>query len=102
MISSIRGLFGRMPAVSSATLAFVVGNEAGDLDSIVSCIAYSHILSLSPHNHWKFVPLVQFKRNEFRFRKDAVWLFGLCGVELDQVDAPNGPFLPQCSFGLIF
>eukprot|EP00300_Choanocystis_sp_HF-7_P027982 c33312_g1_i1.p1 GENE.c33312_g1_i1~~c33312_g1_i1.p1 ORF type:complete len:405 (+),score=64.63 c33312_g1_i1:36-1250(+) len=75
---------------SPRNIAFVLGNEGGDLDSIVSSIAYAHVLTVAyPHTDQVFVPLAQFPRNDFRLRKDAVWLFKLCEFDMDDKLAPK-------------
>lgn len=77
-------------ASKSASLQICVGNEAGDLDSIVSSIAIS-FLKNALHQHTtttttttRAIPLMPFPRSEFRLRRDAVYLFSLVGFQFDE------------------
>jgi exopolyphosphatase len=65
-------------------LILVVGNEAGDLDSIVSSIGMAYLKSVV--NKTPCVPLIPFTREEFRLRRDAVYLFDLVGFVLCQTN----------------
>ena len=83
--------------MKSSTLQICVGNEAGDLDSIVSAIATSFLKNaLHQHNTSSStssttttttcaIPLIPFPRSEFRLRRDAVYLFSLVGFQFDEI-----------------
>lgn len=88
------GAAARRPALRPT---LVLGNMAGDLDTMVSSVvtAYTrHLASLEPARteptvHSPLVvPLMPFARREFRLRQDAVALFGHCGFTFDAEGAP--------------
>lgn len=68
-----------------------IGNQAGDLDSMVTALmaAYTRSLigplegTLSLH-----VAIMPLERKQFRLRRDAVLLFDHCGFEFDEEGAP--------------
>ena len=70
---------------SAAAVVVSVGNDAGDLDSLVSAIAYAEWQQAATPEAAEvlFVPLAPFKRRDFRLRTDATLLFEHCGVPLD-------------------
>jgi len=57
---------------------FVVGNEAADVDSLVSAYAMARILD---SDKVQGIALAQIPREEFRLRGDALALFGCAGSE---------------------
>jgi len=63
----------------------VFGNEAGDLDSIVSSLAAAHLLRAMGT---PAVAVCTFPRAEFRLRNDAVVAFKRAGWALDATVAP--------------
>ena len=87
----------------SSVHAVSVGNEAGDLDSIVSALGLaflsSHTNRFIDRTHSNpssrdsatlVLPLVPFARGDFRLRRDAVFLFKLAGFLFDDVtESPN-------------
>ena len=77
----------RQPQHPQQPLTFCVGNEAGDLDSIVSSIATAYLHTAA--HATRTVPLLPFNRAEFRLRRDAVFLFNLVGFDLDTQSAPK-------------
>ena len=88
----INGLAYRLhPGASPAARAAVVsiGNDAGDLDSLVSAIAYAEWQQACvPMTDVVFVPAAPFARRDFRLRTDASLLFEHCGIALDAAGAP--------------
>ena len=69
----------------SAKVVQVYGNEAGDLDSIVSSLAAAHLLRAMGT---PAVAVCTFPRAEFRLRNDAVVAFKRAGWALDATVAP--------------
>ena len=60
---------------------FVLGNEAADLDSMVSAVACGYLLSgLAPDDAPPFAPLVNTPRADFKLRTEAVFLFASLGL----------------------
>ena len=73
--------------VATDKIIFAVGNEAGDLDSIVSSIGIAWLYNaLDTTDATRVVPLIPFPRNEFRLRRDVVYLFHLVGFHLNPTD----------------
>lgn len=78
---------------------FVMGNESADLDSIVSAIAYAHLLNFENHSlsHQLYLPLLNLHRKEFFLRKDILYLFQLLNISLEDLlfldDVPLNPLL---------
>lgn len=64
---------------------FVVGNEAADVDSLVSAYAMAHLLH---SDEVQGIALAQIPRDEFRLRGDALALFRDAGVELAADGSP--------------
>ena len=67
----------------------VFGNEACDLDSIVSAVGQAFLLSRSSVELSESVPVIPIARADFRLRRDAVYLFKLAGFKLDGEEAPT-------------
>jgi exopolyphosphatase len=63
---------------------FVLGNESGDLDSIVSSIAFAYLLNCENSNQL-YVPLMNFRKEEMALRKDALYLFDLLNISIDDL-----------------
>ena len=60
----------------------VMGNEAADLDSMASAVAYAYLLnSLSLDK--TIVPLLPIPRADFKLRTEAVYVFNQAGVDVD-------------------
>jgi len=64
----------------------VIGNEAGDLDSLVSALAMAAWQPFGGGALW--VPVAPFARCDFRLRQDACLLFRHAGLTFDDADAP--------------
>lgn len=62
----------------------ILGNEAGDADSIISALAYGHVLSLSssstPNSSTVLVPLASIPRQDIKLRNDVLLLLGFVGI----------------------
>lgn len=65
----------------SEKLRIVVGNQSGDLDSIVSAISYAYFSSL--YEDRKIIPLLNFPRKELRLRKDVIYLLSQTGIDTE-------------------
>jgi len=74
---------------SGKKVTVVIGNEAADLDSMASSVAYAYYLYLSGVNA---VPVMNIPRNDFALRTEAVYLFGEASINpeillfLDDID----------------
>lgn len=71
----------------------VLGNTAGDVDTIVSSIVLAYARHAffdgpPPSPDAITIPLMPFARREFRLRQDAVALFAHCGFAFDAEGAP--------------
>ncbi len=66
---------------------FVMGNESGDLDSIISSISYAYLLSQQEGatENEIYLPLLNFYREEIDLRKDIFFLFQLLQVSTDDL-----------------
>ncbi len=60
----------------------VIGNEAADLDSMVSAVTYAYYLYLSGVNA---IPLVNIPRGDFVLRTEAVYLFSAASLSPEQL-----------------
>lgn len=71
----------RTAAKAGRACRFVLGNEAADLDSMVTAIATGYYLGeVAPDGGPPFVPLVNAPRADFKLRTEAVYLLGSVGV----------------------
>ncbi|KZP12518.1 DHH phosphoesterase [Athelia psychrophila] len=85
----------------------IMGNEAGDLDSIASSIAYAWIRSRTPNVN--VVPLIPTKREDMRLRGENMHALSLAGLQsgcpevlcVDEVPRPGSGAFPSHSFGLV-
>ncbi len=62
----------------------VMGNEACDLDSMASALAYAYVLSCSDKEK-NIVPLMPIIRGDFKLRTEAVYVFDQAGIDLSNV-----------------
>lgn len=62
----------------------VLGNEAADLDSMVSSIAYGYLLSMQ-RSDIVVLPVMPIPRADFRLRPEAVYVFNEAAIPLDDV-----------------
>ncbi|KZP30777.1 DHH phosphoesterase [Athelia psychrophila] len=85
----------------------IMGNEAGDLDSIASSIAYAWIRSQTMNVN--VVPLIQTKREDMRLREENMHALSLAGLQsgcpevlcVDEVPHPGSGTFPSHSFALV-
>lgn len=88
-LAASRRLFLSSPTPATCAVVVTVGNDAGDLDSIVSAIAYADWMTATlPEGGPSVVPTVPFVRADFALRRDAQLLFHHCGFTLDDKGAP--------------
>ena len=65
---------------------FVLGNEAADLDSMASAVAYGYCASAaSAGGETPIVPLINVPRADYKLRTEAVFLFASVGIEPDML-----------------
>ncbi len=62
----------------------ILGNEAADLDSMASSLAYGYLLH-QQHPDMVVLPVMSIPRADFKLRTEAVYLFQKAGVELADV-----------------
>lgn len=66
---------------STGTVHCVLGNEAADLDSMVSALMYAFFLSAeNAGSGVQYVPVVAIPRKDFKLRTEAVFLFEEAGI----------------------
>ncbi len=95
--SRIKSKSTRVP-VPGQTLNVIIGNEAGDADSIISALALSYVKDLScgrddDHENNGTVlepmpmrmPVVSIPRDDMSLRRDVTLLLGLAGVDIEQL-----------------
>lgn len=70
----------RSAAQAHSATHFVVGNEAADLDSVVSAIAYAF---LDARHVW--IPVIHARRADLHLRRDNVDFLRECGVDIARV-----------------
>ncbi|XP_038643036.1 exopolyphosphatase PRUNE1, partial [Scyliorhinus canicula] len=65
----------------TSELHVVLGNQACDLDSMVSALVYAYYLSkTAPDRKAAFVPVLNIPRSEFALRGECVFLLRECGL----------------------
>ncbi len=62
----------------------VMGNEAADLDSMASAIAYAYLMAARESDK-TIVPVMPILRIDFKLRTEAVWVFGQAGIDLNNL-----------------
>ncbi len=62
----------------------VMGNEAADLDSMASAIAYAYVLTCREKNKI-IVPVMPVTQREFRLRTEAVYLFDQARIDKNNI-----------------
>lgn len=82
MTSFLAGLKNNFSEQKPVTI--VMGNEAADLDSIVSAVTYAWYLYLTDPSQNPF-PLINIQRADFKLRTEAVYLFEEAGVDIDHL-----------------
>ena len=63
----------------------VMGNEASDLDSMASSIAYGYLLSQSLPGGEIVLPVMNIPRDDFKLRTEAVYLFKEVGIDISRL-----------------
>ena len=72
---------------------YVIGNEAGDADSIVSAIAWAYIMQQQQQEERKWIPIVSIPRLDINLRPDIVLLFQLISDAMMQKESIKNIFL---------
>ncbi len=68
------------------SVCFVTGNEASDLDSMASSVAYAYLLeTMNNDDDIIYIPLMNIPREDFKLRTEAVYLFGEAGIQTDNL-----------------
>lgn len=80
MKSYLKGLKTNFSYEKAVTI--IMGNEAADLDSMVSAVAYAWYLNLKDSSINPF-PLINIPRADFKLRTEAVYLFKEAGIDVD-------------------
>jgi exopolyphosphatase len=84
-----------------------MGNQACDLDSMVSSMALAYLNDIEAREgSLRHIPILPIKRNEFSSRTEAVWLFKEVNLSIGDLtfldDIPNPKVQNQnCSFLLV-
>jgi exopolyphosphatase len=66
----------------------IIGNEAGDADSIISALTLGYVMSSSRNNTallQQHVPVVSISRAEMELRRDAAILLDLVGIDIQKL-----------------
>lgn len=71
----------------------VMGNEAGDADSIVSSLSLAYVNSLS--SDFLNLPLVSIQRSDLPLRRDVVYLLDMAGISTDILLYMNDPIVNE-------
>jgi len=71
-------------AQENSALTLVMGNEAADLDSMASAVAYAWFLTLQ-NSETTVLPLINIPRDDFKLRTEAVYLFDEAGISIDNL-----------------
>ena len=87
--------------ISGQRVRIIIGNEAGDADSIVSALVHGYILSLEDNALLKtntteaettaYAALVGVPRADLPLRRETTLLLDMAGVDLDQLLCIDGP-----------
>ncbi|KAM9489332.1 exopolyphosphatase PRUNE1 [Clarias gariepinus] len=70
---------------SSGQLHVVLGNEACDMDSMVSALIFAYFLSKTSNSVKAAVPVLNIPRAEFPLRSDSIFLLRESGLSQDQL-----------------
>lgn len=68
---------------------FIIGNEAGDADSIISALALSYCKEIGKNkddpttSNYDYIPIVSIKREDMTLRRDVVLLLSMVGIHTD-------------------
>lgn len=68
------------------TFHCVMGNEASDLDSMASSVAYAYFLYRTKQKAGElYLPLINIPRADFKLRTEAVYLFEKTGINIENL-----------------
>jgi len=88
----------------SKTELVVIGNEAADLDSMVSSIVYAYLRNLQEPELF-VLPLMPILREDFILRTEAVYVFNEANIDLDDVvffdEADPGKLMDESGLVLV-
>lgn len=70
---------------NNTAIQLVMGNEAGDADSIVSALSLAHVTNLSRNSSSLHVPIVSIPRLDLPLRRDAVLLLDMAGISTNEL-----------------
>ncbi|MCF6334552.1 MAG: hypothetical protein L3J12_02285, partial [Spirochaetales bacterium] len=82
MMTFLKELKSRLSYEKPATV--VMGNEAADLDSMVSAVSYAWYLYLLDNQLNPF-PYINIPRADFKLRTEAVYLFEKAGIDIESL-----------------
>ncbi len=80
---SIQAYLAAAKADKSNVRKVIIGNEAADLDSMASSLAYGYLLNTQ--NGEDVLPVMPIARADFKLRTEAVYVFEEAGIILDDV-----------------
>ncbi len=83
-MSSLQGYLVSVKAVKDTVNRIILGNEAADLDSMASAIAYGYLLSLQDPAIVS-LPVMPIPRADFLLRSEAVYVFQEAGIKLENL-----------------
>jgi len=83
-MSSIQKYLSAAKANKNDAKMIILGNEAADLDSMASSITYGYLLSLLDADSF-VLPVMPIPRADFKLRTEAVYVFNVAGVNLEDV-----------------
>ena len=79
-----RWLAGLAAQLQGRSARAVLGDEAADLDSMASPVAYAWLLARENGGPIT-VPVMNIPRADFQLRSEAAWLFAEAGVQVDNL-----------------
>jgi exopolyphosphatase len=72
--------------VGNPTFHCVIGNEASDLDSMATSVAYAYFLSRTKKKAGElYLPVINIPRVDFKLRTEAVYLFEKTGINIENL-----------------
>lgn len=80
-----RGAFRAAPQDGSTGVRLVMGNEAGDLDSLACAIAFSYLAHQRSPQEPTWFPLVQTNRQDFKLRPENQLALKACLIDEDNI-----------------
>src|SRR5689334_12275642 len=77
-------------------IKFVLGNESGDLDSVISSIAYAfHKTTFNNSHNYNYIPVLNFPNKEVKSRFELNFLFKAFNYDLSDLLYINTINLPE-------